>query len=428
MKNKKIIFIVLAILIIIAILVTVIVKKANVGEEKETENIKSFETEKMNLMLKDVATVGNYLIAEYEINVNDSEEAEFDDELSYMDGLEYKVQRELRIDGKKILDITDENEQIAYKISDTQVRIYDVVDISKITINENYNLEVEFFDFSSSTIDEMEFDEENNNDDKLYVNQIGLEKVGSIKVILNKDETDKEATLIENTNIYEQENISMKIDCEIEMNSAKFLICDTEFKIMSSDYSNNDFNINVQDENGNTLDINKSQNIVLENKDDCSILKLNTILAFIGENKDLKKVRLQPYMYNMNESKDKTWYSIENQSYTTSNSNNGIVKITKINTEKSSVSFYFTRSGFIPSEDPIILVRNSKNQTEYIKPDELKKIATNQYMAKFYIVSVEDEEIEEFETISLIGTEKAEFTILENNLVTLYGDGNLIEI
>lgn len=428
MKNKKIIFIVLAILIIIAILVTVIVKKANVGEEKETENIKSFETEKMNLMLKDVATVGKYLIAEYEINVNDSDEAEFNDEVSYMDGLEYKVQRELRIDGKKILDITDENEQIAYKISDTQARIYDVVDISKITLNENYNLEVDFFDFSSSTIDEVEIDEEDNNDDKLYVNQIGLEKVGEIKLTLNKAETDKEATLTENTNIYEQENISMKIDCEIEMNSAKFLICDTEFKIMSSDYSTNEFNINVQDENGNTLDINKSQNIALENKDDFSILKLNTILAFIGENKDLKKVRLQPYTYNVNESGDKKWYSIENQSYTASNSNNGIVKITKISTEESSVNFYFTRSGFIPSEDPIILVRNSKNQTEYIKPDELEKIATNQYMAKFYVVSVDDEEIEEFETISLIGTEKAEFTILENNLVTLYGDGNIIDI
>ena len=59
MKNKKIIFIVLAILIIIAILVAVIVKKnANNGEKKETENIESFETQDMKLSVGKVATAG----------------------------------------------------------------------------------------------------------------------------------------------------------------------------------------------------------------------------------------------------------------------------------------------------------------------------------------------------------------------------------
>ena len=103
MKNKKIIFIVLAVLIIIAILATVIVKKnANGGKKKETENIESFETQDMSVNIGKVATAGKYLIVEYDVEMKDVENTLFSDATDYIDGFDYKVQRELRIDGSKI--------------------------------------------------------------------------------------------------------------------------------------------------------------------------------------------------------------------------------------------------------------------------------------------------------------------------------------
>lgn len=435
MKNKKIIFIVLAILIIIAILVAVIVKKnANNGEKKETENIESFETQDMKLSVGKVATAGKYLIVEYEVDMKNVEDTEFGDETDYIDGFEYRLQRELKIDGKKILDVNDENEQISYKKSDNQARIYDVVDVSDVNINDNYNLEVNFFDFSSSdaTVEDENSDDTNDVDEQTIVSNSGLEEIGALKLNLNKSETDKEATLIENSNSYEQEDITMKVECEIQMASAKFLVVNTETKETEEDYMNQEFDINVQDEKGNTLDVNKVQDIVFNLKSDLPMLQVKTIFGFIGENRDLKSVKLQAYIYNIEKNdklKNKTWYKLENQVYTGNNSYNGSIKITRIEIDDSNVSFYFTRKGFVPMEDPIILARNSKGQTEYIVPDELEKIATNQYVANFSLLSIDDEEEkEEFSTSNLIGTENAEFTIFEDKTTKMLGEGLTIEI
>lgn len=431
MKKKKIIFIVLAILIIIAILLAVIVKKnTNDGEKKETENIESFETQDMSLNVVKVATAGKYLVVEYEVEVKDSENSEFGDAPDYIDGFEYKLQREIRIDGKKVLDVENENEQIAYKKSDNQARIYEIVDISDVNLNNNYNLEVDFFKLGSS---ETTVTNEKNadSDEDSIVNTTGLEEIGALKLNLNKSDTDKEATIVENKNSYEQEDISMKVECEIQMTSAKFLVVNTETKATEEDYMNQEFDINVQDEKGNTLDVNKTQEIVYDLESDSPKLQIKTILAFIGENRDLKNVKLQPYIYNIensNKSQNKTWYKIENQVYTGDNSYNGNIKITRVEISDSNVSFYFTRKGFVPMEDPIILARNSKEQTEYIVPDELKKIATNQYVATFYVLTVDDEEKDEFKTSNLIGTEEAEFTIFEDRAIKMLGEGLTTEI
>ena len=430
MKNKKIIFIVLAILITIAILVAVIVKKnANNGEKKETENIESFETQDMSLKLNKVATARKYLIVEYEVDMNNPEDTDFSDAPDYIDGFEYKLKREIRIDGKKILDVEDENEQIAYKKSDTQARIYEVVDVSDVNLNDNYNLEVDFFEFGSS--DTTVKDEES--DEDTIVNTTGLEEIGAFKLNLNKSETDKEATLVENSNSYEQEDISMNVECEIQMASAKFLVVNTETKATEEDYMNQEFDINVQDEKGNTLDVNKTQDIVFNLKSDSPMLQVRTIFAFIGENRDLKNVKLQAYIYNIegsDKSKDRTWYSLENQVYTGDNSYNGSIKITRVEIDDSNVSFYFTRKGFVPVEDPIILTRNSKGQTENIVPDKLEKIATNQYVATFYVLSIDDddEEKDDFANSNLIGTENAEFTMFEDRTIKMLGEGLTIEL
>ena len=436
MKNKKIIFIVLAILIIIAILVAVIVKKnANNGEKKETENIESFETQDMSLKLNKVATTGKYLIVEYEVDMKNVEDTDFSDAPDYIDGFEYKLKREIRIDGKKILDVEDENEQIAYKKSDTQARIYEVVDVSDVNLNDNYNLEVDFFEFGSSeaTVKDEDIDDTNDSDEQSIVSTTGLDEIGAFKLNLNKSETDKEATLVENSNSYEQEDISMKVECEIQMASAKFLVVNTETNATEEDYMNQEFDINVQDENGNTLDVNKTQDIVFNLKSDSPTLQVRTIFAFIGENRDLKNVKLQAYIYNIegvDKSKDKTWYKLENQVYTGDNSYNGSIKITRVEIDDSNVSFYFTRKGFVPIEDPIILTRNSKGQTENIVPDKLEKIATNQYVATFYVLSIadDDEEKDEFATSSLLGTDDAEFTIFENRPSKILGEGFTVEI
>ena len=441
MKNKKIIFIVLAVLIIIAILATVIVKKnANGGKKKETENIESFETQDMSVNIGKVATAGKYLIVEYDVEMKDVENTLFSDATDYIDGFDYKVQRELRIDGSKILSVDDENQQIAYKKSDTQARIYDVVHLSNVNLNDNYNLEVNFFDFglSEATVKDEDTDEESDDitdgDEQTIVSNSGLEEIGTLKLNLNKVETDKEATLVENTSSYDQDNITMRAECEIQMASAKFLIVNTETKATEEDYTRQEFDINVQDEKGNTLDVNKAQDIVFNTEDESSMkLQVKTIFAFIGENKDLKNVKLQAYIYNIennNDSKNKTWYSLENQVYTGSNSYNGNVKVTRIEIDDATVSFYFTRTGFVPAEDQIILARNSKNQTEYIVPDKLEKIATNQYVATFYVLSIadDDEEKDEFATSSLLGTKNAEFTIFENKPSKIFGEGFTVEI
>ena len=184
MKNKKIIFIVLAVLIIIAILATVIVKKnANGGKKKETENIESFETQDMSVNIGKVATAGKYLIVEYDVEMKDVENTLFSDATDYIDGFDYKVQRELRIDGNKILSVDDENQQIAYKKSDTQARIYDVVDLSDVTLNDNYKLEVNFFDFGSSeaTVKDEDTDEES---DDIFISSRDLNDAFNMDTVM----------------------------------------------------------------------------------------------------------------------------------------------------------------------------------------------------------------------------------------------------
>ena len=63
-------------------------------------------------------------------------------------------------------------------------------------------------------------------------------------------------------------------------------------------------------------------------------------------------------------------------------------------------------------------------------PDKLEKIATNQYVATFYVLSIadDDEEKDEFATSSLLGTKNAEFTIFENKPSKILGEGFTVEI
>ena len=155
MKKKKQIIIACTVVIAIIIisLILALVYKGKTGklpfeQKEEIKIVKMIENDSLKVTLSDVATAENYIIIEYDVDLKNNQADEYSD---YINGLEYSLERIVKLDGKKISQNDEDTQQIAYKVSDNQVKIYDVIETNKIA--DTYKLEVDIYDTNLLLVD-----------------------------------------------------------------------------------------------------------------------------------------------------------------------------------------------------------------------------------------------------------------------------------
>lgn len=525
-KNKKIMIIcaIIAIIIVIALIAT-LVYKGKTGKlpfEKQTEEnqiIKMVENDKMKVTLGEVATTEDYMIIEYDVEIKDQD---LKLEGGTLDDISFAIDREIKIDGKKIAD-TAEQGQFAYQPTENTVKVYDLVNTKNIKLSDTYKLEVIVYDIygdssaADATTDEIDPSEDENTDpssepdysEEEYVDEAqtdGLEedttedgyeevtvdsdeyyqaienidednldtqdeqsqddgewnieetdtqedgassdteKIGTIKVELNKAETSKNASEIKKNEKDTQDNVTTSVNTIIKTNTAKFITVETEITGITKDQleseeltSAENLQIALLDKDGNVLNVNKTEKSILYGDDGNELdaiddettlengkAQITTQFALIGDNKDKSDLKVQAYFVKATDDvSNKTWYAIEDQECTAVNAEDGEVTVTKIETTDDEVTFYFTKKGFIDEQNAIIVIRN-KGKESYITPDKIENIRNNEYKATFMIESYEQtqDEIEDTDEYTILtNTEDSEFALLENNEVQIIGEG-----
>ena len=161
-KNKKIIIATIIIVVILVItLVAVLIYKGNTGKlpfvETKEEIVKMVENDNLKVTINDVATTKDYMIIEYEI------EGKIENE--FENASEYKLKREVKVNGKTIASDTDGMEQMVYKESDKKIKLYDLINISDKDIPEDYKLEIDAYDWDRSIREQLKNVEINSDQD-----------------------------------------------------------------------------------------------------------------------------------------------------------------------------------------------------------------------------------------------------------------------
>lgn len=458
--------------------------------KEKFETIKMIEDKTMKVTLGEVSTTNEYMIIEYDVDIKDKnlgldsgylddvaltierdikidgnilENNKEDGQFAYKesDG-KVKVYDFINIKDKKIPDtykleiaVYDIYEQGSEEVSETEINEAISDETSDDANDETENTEDEEFaedtsedNYEEVTIDSDEYyqaienvddSEENIVEDEEWTIQdtdeeqnsnersSDVKKIGTIKVELNKADTNKNANTVEKNDKQTQDNVTTTINSVIKTNTAKFLIIESEVKNVSKTQieendltSPDNLQISIQDKDGNNIKVkkyesediydqeeNKIDNIAEEESLENGTVKKKTIIGLFGENKNFTNIKIQPYFIKSTENIDnRNWYSIEDQKQSEENDHGGKIEITKIEKTEDTATFYFTKTGFVEDEDSIIIIRDKENDN-YIIPDKIEKIKDNQYKAEFFIENAEDKE----------------FTISGKNEIQIIGEG-----
>lgn len=545
-KNKKIIIATIIIVVILVItLVAVLIYKGNTGKlpfvENKEEIVKMVEDDALKVTINDVATTKDYMIIEYEIEGKTENE--------FNNPSEYKLKREVKVNGKTINNDTDGLEQMVYKESDKKIKLYDIINISDKDIPEDYKLEIDAYDWDRSIreqiknveinsdqdtnnelenndeeeiqeddtetenveeeatgeeepeevdanmnevqettedIENTETDDEDTQDDETDIesddensveikapetdntttNEVetpfqGYSKIGTLREELSKTETTSNATTNTKVDKTETEDTTTTVKQIIKTKSAKFIVVETEMKNVSSEkmeqdetYYPQNLSINVQDANGNSINVNKLQDVQIYDKNgknwdgpelvgddedgevttiEEGTAKIKTVIGLIGENKDLSKIKIQPYFYrtsgdeseqNIN---NKKWYNIEDKEYSNTNRYSATINVTGIDTDENTIKIHFTKEGFIPEEEPMIIAKNTSKAFNYSTPDEITDDGDGKYTAEFALTG--DEELMEDEDFILLDKiENTQFAIFEDREERIVGSAISLDI
>lgn len=552
-KNKKIIIATIIIVVILVItLVAVLIYKGNTGKlpfvETKEEIVKMVENDNLKVTINDVATTKDYMIIEYEI------EGKIENE--FENASEYKLKREVKVNGKTIASDTDGMEQMVYKESDKKIKLYDLINISDKDIPEDYKLEIDAYDWDRSIreqlknveinsdqdtnnelenndeeeiqtdeeeiqeddtetenveeeatgeeepeevdanmnevqettedIENTETDDEDTQDDETDIesddensveikapetdntttNEVetpfqGYSKIGTLREELSKTETTSNATTNTKVDKTETEDTTTTVKQIIKTKSAKFIVVETEMKNVSSEkmeqdetYYPQNLSINVQDANGNSINVNKLQDVQMYDKNgknwdghelvgddedgevttiEEGTAKIKTVIGLIGENKDLSKIKIQQYFYrtsgdeseqNIN---NKKWYNIEDKEYSNTNRYSATINVTGIDTDENTIKIHFTKEGFIPEEEPMIIAKNTSKAFNYSTPDEITDDGDGKYTAEFALTG--DEELMEDEDFILLDKiENTQFAIFEDREERIVGSAISLDI
>lgn len=397
-----------------------------------TKNIKMSDTYKLEVIVYDI--YGDSSVADAtteEIDPSGDENTDPSDEPDYNDEEEY-VDEATTTDLEE--DTTDDGYEEVTVDSDEYYQAIENIDEDNLDVLDEPSQDDEEWNIEETTTEEGASSD--------------TEKIGTIRVELNKTETNKNASEIKKNEKDTQDNVTISVNTIIKTNTAKFITVETEItgitkdKLESEDLTSaENLQIALLDKDGNVLNTNKIEKSTLygddgnelDALDDDTTLEngkaqITTQFALMGYDKDKSDLKAQAYFVKATDDiSNKTWYAIEDQQCTAENAEGGEIAVTKIETTSDEITFYFTKKGFIDELNSLILIRN-KGKESYITPDTIENIRNNEYKATFLIENYEQtqEEIEETEEYTILtNAEDSEFALLENNDVQILGGINV---
>lgn len=338
MKKGKKTMLIVALLIVVVLIVVIItaVIGSNRKQQKEQETTeqakeeftasldgKYAENDNVKISIDGMSYVGNHLIIKYDVKSKDGVTNLFENANNELDEFDFHLNRKIKINSETIDAKDDLTDQISYKKSDTEVIVYDVIELENIP--DDIDLQVKFFenDYTALvsenedgvTIDEAEEDDEtddeetevvDNTDDevdeefpedtsveyneedateddveeveteyngeqseaeieeekseKAENDSADTEEIGSIKVKTTRQDLEKNTDIVEITDGYQAQNVTIEGEKLIKTPMGAFLVVDST--IDNVDYSKIDsqesgdpsiYRIEVKDENGNSI-------------------------------------------------------------------------------------------------------------------------------------------------------------------------------
>ncbi len=526
-KNKKIIIAtaVIVLVIVVALILTLVLTKKDTGifntEKKGVEEkiTKMVENDRIKVEVNNTSYAEGYLIVEYGITFKDESEY-LDNCFDTTNGLDYYLERTISINGEKIKE-SDESLQLAERVSETEAKLYDFVEVSEDKIKDDPKIEIDIYDtpyiYEDEYSEETDYEEESSTEDETeeyiedeideneeYV-EGGYEEVegeyiegtdeeiaeeetneeseetsneemtdeeieeteeyedeitediedeyesegellGKITLNVTKDEMTKDTNSTEVIDsAYEHEDLSITKAKLINTQIGRFIIIDSEIKnvtdadIFSEEISITNMELNIQDENGNTINASKQTgySIILEdgtNWNDSeeetfsnAVLKFRTIVSLNKQKEEINKLKIVPIVAQYYEETEEElnamkWNKVVDGKYEATSGYGTKVEITKIEEKDGNLNFYYKDSGLIVEADSFIIVRNVE-KGDYVVGNSRRITESGEKVITF---KMDDENTDE-EYAYLNNIDNLEFAIFEGAKVITIGEGTQIE-
>lgn len=382
-KTMVIAIVVIAVILVVAIITAVVTsnrkqQKSQSAEQTKEEFTASLdgkyaENDNVKISIDDMSYVGNHLILKYDVKSKDGVTGLFENANNELEEFDFHLNRKIKINSETIDAKDDLTDQISYKKSDTEVIVYDVVELENIP--DKIDLQVKFFendytagnsqDDDEATVDEGEDDDEEEDDDSELVddsvneNEVeeeipddtseeykeedateedveeveveyngeqseaekeevskanaeddaaDTEEIGSIKVKTTRQDLEKDTDIVEITDGYQAQNLTIQGEKLIKTSTETFLI--VESTIDNVEYAKIDsqengdpsiYRIDVKDENGNSLKQGSNQYVEYDDGETVQIDEnSNNIKATIKSiilltNGDSENMEVEPY-------------------------------------------------------------------------------------------------------------------------------------
>ena len=186
-KTMVIAIVVIAVILVVAIITAVVTsnrkqQKGQSAEQTKEEFTASLdgkyaENDNVKISIDDMSYVGNHLILKYDVKSKDGVTGLFENANNELEEFDFHLNRKIKINSETIDAKDDLTDQISYKKSDTEVIVYDVIELENIP--DKIDLQVKFFendytagnsqDDDEATVDEGEDDDEEEDDDSELV-------------------------------------------------------------------------------------------------------------------------------------------------------------------------------------------------------------------------------------------------------------------
>ncbi len=186
-KTMVIAIVAIAVILVVAIITAVVTsnrkqQKGQSAEQTKEEFTASLdgkyaENDNVKISIDDMSYVGNHLILKYDVKSKDGVTGLFENANNELEEFDFHLNRKIKINSETIDAKDDLTDQISYKKSDTEVIVYDVIELENIP--DKIDLQVKFFendytagnsqDDDEATVDEGEDDDEEEDDDSELV-------------------------------------------------------------------------------------------------------------------------------------------------------------------------------------------------------------------------------------------------------------------
>ena len=382
-KTMVIVALVIVVILVIAIITAVVSsnrsKQNGQGSEQSKEEFtasldgKYAENDNVKISIDDMSYVENHLILKYDVKSKDGVTGLFENANNELEEFDFHLNRKIKINSETIYAKDDLTDQISYKKSDTEVIVYDVIELENIP--DKIDLQVKFFendytarnsqDDDEATVDEgEEADEEEDDDSELVDDSVNeneveeeipedtseeykeedateedveeveaeyngeqsdaekeevskanaeddaadTEEIGSIKVKTTRQDLEKDTDIVEITDGYQAQNLTIQGEKLIKTSTGTFLI--VESTVDNVEYAKIDsqengdpsiYRIDVKDENGNSLKQASNQYVEYDDGETVQIdenssnIKATIKSIILLTNGDSENMQVEPY-------------------------------------------------------------------------------------------------------------------------------------